>query len=290
MAYDVLVDQDVRRYYAQLGELEWARLERPADGRIEFAITCNALDRQLPRGARVLDLGGGPGRYTIWLAERGHRVTLGDVSPELLAIARRHLDKAGLNDRVEGVLELDAVDLSTFADAYFDAVVCLGPFYHLPNPAERIQAASELSRVLKSGGVAFVALMPRLTYLRRTLAMADERRHLFQPGFVEQLLGDGTFFNDVPGRFTHGYGVQPEEIAPFFESVGLDSLELLSAESITVGLQDELPALLSDPPLAELVCRFALQYAADPSLLGLANHLLYVGRRRAYPGHTPGAV
>jgi len=59
----------VRAYYAGFGEREWRRLGKPADGRAEFAVTCHALGRHLPPGARVLDLGGGgPCRYTIWLA------------------------------------------------------------------------------------------------------------------------------------------------------------------------------------------------------------------------------
>jgi len=273
------MDRDVRRYYAKFSEREWARLDNLADGRVEFAVTCDALARRVPRGARILDLGGGPGRYTIWLAERGHHVTLADLSSELLTIARTRIREAKVDNQVEAILELDARDLSAFDTASFDAVVCLGPFYHLPDPAERVQAGTELSRVLRPGGVAFVALMPRLAHLRRTLAMADERRHLLQSGFVDQLLDEGAFFNDVPGRFTHGYGAQPEEIGPFFESVGLQLLELLSAESITVGLQEALPDLFAEPAMADLVLAFALKYAAEPSILGLANHLLYVGRR-----------
>jgi len=274
------VVKDVREYYAQFGKREWARLTNPADGQVEFAITCDALTRHLPPASRVLDLGGGPGRYTIWLAERGHRVTLADLSPELLSLARAYVREAGLDEQVEGILELDARDLSTFRDACFDAVLSLGPFYHLPDPADRVQAASELSRILKPGGVAFVALMPRLSLLRRTLALSDERRHLLEPGFLDRLLTDGAFFNDVPGRFTSGYGVRPDEVGPFFQGVGLDLLMLLSTESITVGLQEALPDLLADSTLADVVLNLAIQYAAEPSMLGAANHLLYVGCRR----------
>ena len=63
------MDSDaVRAYYASFGEREWARLENPDDGAIEFTVTCQTLATYLPSRARVLDIGGGPGRYTIWLA------------------------------------------------------------------------------------------------------------------------------------------------------------------------------------------------------------------------------
>ena len=88
--------EEVKAYYAGFAEREWARLDNPADGQLEFAVTCDVLARHLPVGARVLDLGGGPGRYAIWLAEHEYRVTLADVSPELLAIARERIDAAGV--------------------------------------------------------------------------------------------------------------------------------------------------------------------------------------------------
>lgn len=67
----VMGKESVRAYYAHFGEREWLRLTSPDDGAIEFAITCHMLSIYLPPAGRILDIGGGPGRYTIWLAERG---------------------------------------------------------------------------------------------------------------------------------------------------------------------------------------------------------------------------
>ena len=173
-----MTSDSVRAYYANFGEREWARLESPDDGAVEFAITCHTLATHLPSEARVLDIGGGPGRYAIWLAQRGHRVVLADLSPELLSIARAKIVQAGVEAMVEEIVEADACDLSLWADDSFDAVLSLGPFYHLPDAEDRHSAAAELGRVLRPGGPAFVALMPRYAFLRRTLAISDERYHL----------------------------------------------------------------------------------------------------------------
>jgi 2-polyprenyl-3-methyl-5-hydroxy-6-metoxy-1,4-benzoquinol methylase len=91
---------DVRGYYDEFGEREWSRLENPADGTIEFAVTCHALANHLPPEGRVLDLGGGPGRYTLWLAERGYRVALADLSPALLDIARARVAASAVSERI----------------------------------------------------------------------------------------------------------------------------------------------------------------------------------------------
>lgn len=274
----------VLAYYAGIGEREWARLENPDDGAIEFEVTCQVLATYLPPHARVLDIGGGPGRYTIWLARQCHHATLADPSPELLSLARTKIHEAGVTAMVEEVIEADARDLSHWADNSFDAVLSLGPFYHLPDPNDRNRAAAELHRVLRVGGSAFVALMPRYAFLRRTLDIPDERRHMAQPDFIDRLLNEGVFTNDVPGRFTDGYGVLPDEVSPFFEQHGFTTLALLSAEGIAVNNQRALSELAtSDPASYQAAMDFIMSTAGDPSILGMANHLLYVGRRMAAP-------
>lgn len=270
----------VRNYYEQYGEREWARLDRPEDGALEFAINSRTIAAYLPDGARILDIGGGPGRYALWLAERGHRVTLADLSPGLLGIAREQAATTPAGRLIEEIVEADACDLSRWPDSSFDAVLALGPFYHLPEEEARERAAAELARVLKPGGFAFVALMPRLSFLRRTIADRVERRHLGRPKFVRQLLDTGTFNNDEPGRFTGGYGARPEEIAPFFARFGFAQETLLASQSVAPDLQRTLAELAeNDPQSFETTLVILLEVASEPSILGMSSHLLYVGKR-----------
>jgi SAM-dependent methyltransferase len=269
---------DVRAYYRQFGEREWQRLVQP-DGLVEFAVHCHALAMYLPPGAHVLDIGGGPGRYALWLADRGHRAVLADLSPELLAIAREHVAASPARDLVEEVVEADACDLSRWADRSFDAVLSMGPFYHLPEPVDRERAAAELARVLRPGGIAFVSLMPRYALLRRTLALSDERHRLANAAWMARLLDHGVFVNDVPGRFTGGYGVCVEEVIPFFEHHGFAALALLGSQSITNGLEDAMATLArEDSGAFQAMLDAAIGAAADPAILGMCSHLLYVGK------------
>jgi SAM-dependent methyltransferase len=270
----------VRRYFDTLGEREWERLTRTTDGALEFALTHHALTAHLPAGARVLDIGGGPGRYTLWLAERGHHVTLADFSPVLIDRARATIAASPAAGLIDEITVADACDLSRWDQGAFDAGLALGPFYHLPDPADRDRAARELARVLCPGGLAFVALMARYAFLRCTLALPDERHHLASPTFVRRVLDDGVFENDIPGRFTGGYGVHPAEVAPNFARYGFQARALWAAESIVPDLQEPLAALQTDDPGAYALLLDALvRVADDPSVLGLANHLLYVGQK-----------
>jgi SAM-dependent methyltransferase len=267
------MSDEVRDYYGAMGEKEWQRLERP-EGVVELAVTTHFLAAHLPPRGRVLDLGGGPGRYSQWLVERGYETVLSDLSPALLDIARARLSTAGVE-----IVEADARDLSRWGDASFDAVLSLGPMYHLPLPADRERAARELARVMKVGGVAFVAWMPRYAFLRRTLANAAEQHRLTRE-FVRPLLDSGSFTGPAPGRFTHGYGARPQEIEPFMRAHGFQMRELIACEGIASGIEHTFaPLAEQDPARFAVALQMIIETAADPVILGFASHLLYIGEK-----------
>ncbi len=274
--------EHVRAYYAALGAREWERLERPHDGAVEYLVTIDALERHLPPNSQVLDIGGGPGRYAIALAQRGHLVTLADLSPELVSLARDKIDAARVADRIAEVVMADACDLSRWADASFDAALSLGPLYHLTTADERSAAARELARVVKPGGVVFVAAMPRLAFLRRTIALPDERHHLEDPEWLRRVLDEGIFENEVPGRFSLGYGAEPGEIEGLLEGHGFAVAETLAAESLSLGVEHEVGEMLAaGDGSAVAVRRLMIRLAGDARLLGSAGHLLLVAQRRS---------
>lgn len=275
-----MTHEPVRAYYASFGEREWTRLENPDDGFVEFAITCHMLTKYLKPNSRVLDIGGGPGRYAIWLAKQGHHIVLSDLSPNLLSIARTKIDQASVSANIEEIIEADACDLSHWKDDSFDAVLSLGPFYHLPDSSDRNQAITELRRVLHPNGLAFVSLMPRYAFIRRTLAIPDERHRMAQPEFVSRVMEQGIFINDILGRFTNGYGVRPDEVNPFFEQHGFTMLTLLAAEGFVRDIQRSLYELeKKDPTTYQTVLDVIISTANDPSILGMAAHLLYIGKK-----------
>ncbi len=279
-----MTHEPVKNYYDGYGEREWERLKRPDDGFVEYAVTRKMLSKYLKPKSRILDIGGGPGRYAMWLAKHGHHVVLADLSPELLKIARAKIDEAGISANVEEIIEADACDLSHWKDNSFDAVLSLGPFYHLIDADDREKALSELRRVLKPHGVAFVALIPRYSFLRHALEVPDLRHNLTQPEFVACVLEQGVFINDIPGHFTNGYGVIPEEVPAYFKEHGFTMQALLSAQGIVPDMQRVLYELeQSDQTTYQAVLDIILKTADDPGILGMANHLQYIGKKDDSP-------
>jgi ubiquinone/menaquinone biosynthesis C-methylase UbiE len=170
---------DTRFAYDLDPEREWRRLESGAQARLEFIVTRFALERHLPSPSpsfRILDAGGGPGRYTIALAEAGYRLTLLDLSPKLIDLARHRIKSLpqATQALIEDVTTGSITDLSRFMDASFDAVLCVGgPLSHLTNRSDRDQALNELTRVLKPEGTLFVSVMGRIGAYRSAVQWID---------------------------------------------------------------------------------------------------------------------
>jgi len=270
--------EKVQRYYRETDE--WGRLDTPA-GRLEFQRTKAILQRHLHPESEILDLGGGPGRYTVFLAGLNHRVHLADLSERQLQTARSKIEAAGVTDRVLSIETASATDLSIYANAAFDAVACLGPFYHLTRADERTKAAREIARVLKSGGLGFVAFIPKLAGLAGLLLKAASDVEQVSPEGYLEILRSGVFCNATARGWQEGYFFEEQELDDLLAAVGLSRIRTVSLRGIAFDRETALDAIQEkSPALFEKIMRVISQTEDDPRVIALGGHALYVGRKR----------
>jgi ubiquinone/menaquinone biosynthesis C-methylase UbiE len=239
-------------------------------GALEQARTQEIVLRHLPPPpGRVLDVGGGSGAYSIWLAGLGYEVHLVDLVP--VHVEHALASSAGLASATVG----DARHLRQPA-ASVDAVLLLGPLYHLTERRDRIAALREARRVLRASGCLFAAAISRFASLLDGLA----RGFLDDPGFARILdrdLLEGQHRNRTGNLdyFTTAYFHQPADLRGEIQEAGFASVQLLAVEG-PAGLARDFPERWADAVRREQLLDLVRRVESEPALLGASPHLVAV--------------
>ncbi len=262
-------NESVRKHYDENPAYEWERLSRHP---FEFEINLRFLKRYLRPGERVLDVGGGPGRYSLALAALGCDVTLADLSPENVRFAMAKARELGLPLRA---FAADARDLSCVAGETFDHVLCMGPLYHLLEETDRRRAVTACLSVLRPGGTfaaAFIAMAGGVIYLGR------EGPELLT-GPAEQAQLEAFLRNESWGgqAFTQAYFSSPDAARGLMAQFPLETLHFLASEPIVCAFEDKIKA--KGPEVVAAWMDLAEQACEQERFLNFTEHYLYIGRR-----------
>jgi len=270
-------EESVGRYYDEvIFDAEITRLKEIFP--VEYAITARHLRRWIPDGAAVAEIGVGGGLYSELLARRGCRLHLVDVSEKLLIAASERLRASGLAAQIVGVDRASATNPGCLRDAAFDAVLMLGPLYHLLTLDERRWAVSEAARVLKPGGVLLAAGINRLDYLR-DLFRESPQKILLRRDFIRQFLRDGNLDPEIAPPIGHSHTTTVDEFRELF-SGDFEELAMIAVESFSSPWQGKLNELSEAE--AEAWLDLIEQTGTMPEAFGLADHYLYVGGKASY--------
>jgi ubiquinone/menaquinone biosynthesis C-methylase UbiE len=269
-----LIPKEVESHYLQVAEAE--RFSA-AQGALERLRTQQILGRHLPPSpSTVFDIGGAAGVYAFPLAEQGYRVHL--VDPVALHVEQARARSVSSRVELASIALGDARELNV-STAAADAVLLLGPLYHLVEYADRLRALGEARRILKPGGVLFAAAISRFASLIDGLASGAFQDPQFRI-IVAADLASGQHRNPTgnPAYFTTAYLHRPEELAAEVRDAGFDDVAVLAIEGPVWSATHFRQTWDGEQQRSELM-QFLSSVEREPSILGASAHLLAVARR-----------
>lgn len=225
----------------------------------------------------IVDIGGGTGFYSFWLAEQGHNVHLIDLAPKNIEIAIEHSKETGIN--LNSIKLGDATKLD-YNDGSFDIALLFGPLYHLVNKEERIKSLLEAKRVLKQGGVLLCAAISRYA------TMID--------GYFKDIIKDSTFekmvrndLNNGQHRnntssfnyFTTAYLHHPEELKEEIKNAGFEFDRVLPIEGFGCALPN-FDEKWKDEKYKNSLLEILEIIENDSSITGITAHLMGIGKKK----------
>lgn len=266
------MSESVREYYNTHVTEEDRRLDAHP---FEIPMMMHFIDRYLEPGDAILDVACGTGRIADILLKKGFRMGLNDISDENTALVRERLgDHPGLLF----VTRSDALENGDmWQDRRWDAILILGPLYHMISKENRLQVLRRAKAHVKPGGTIFSAFMTRTGALVYGLKK-NPAGILYEDG-VRKLWNTGTDdrFVEATEWFTNAYFAHPEEVAPLIKEAGLEPLRLAGAEGI-FGDRFELYHGL-DAHLKQPWMDFIIENCEDRHMIHNAKHLLSVAKK-----------
>ena len=233
------------------------------NGAVEHYVDWELLKGHLPKNkkAKILDAAGGTGRITLPLAKMGYPVTLCDISPGMLNVARRKLKKEGLLDKVE-IVECDVRKLP-FPDESFDFVLCWDG---------TMEAAKELIRVTKKGAMISIFLVNKC-------GSAISKFHEEPDSALSLLRSKSSVIQDEEEKHL---AISIEEAEEYFKKQGIKVIGIYAVCGIMelLSIPEEVRESRDwDEKFFRQTTEMILRLSKEPSTKGFSRHLVLYGQR-----------
>jgi len=270
------VVSEMVRHYTEVDES--SRL-RTGWFKLEQARTQELLLRHLPPApAIIVDAGGGAGAHACWLAQRGYQVHL--IDP-----VAKHVEQARAASAQQAQLPLTSVEVGdarhlVHADESADAVLLLGPLYHLVEREDRLTCLREARRVLRPGGLLWAAGISRFASLLDSLSSGFFDDPAFAP-ILARDLEEGQHRNPTgnPIYFTDAFFHRPGELSRDLLRAGFQVLEVVAIEG-PGWLARDFDRLWSDRAQRERLMAAVRKVEREPSVLGASAHIMAIGKKQ----------
>ena len=236
-----LISRNIELFYNKASEE--TRLERGM-GVFEFERIKSLIENYIPTSSsKIIDVGGGTGKYSEWLAKKGHDVHLVEPLYKHVKIAQSRA--ARLKNKFS--VHLGESRKLEFPSNFADLIILHGPLYHLQKQEDRYISISEAKRVLKKDGI---ILGFAINYTASTLVGLMNglihKRAFFEMCKCELTTGIHNPPEDFPWLLAEGYYHRPDELKTEFINQELSFLNLYAVEGMAWLDKDYFANMLND--------------------------------------------
>lgn len=246
----------LENYYNKFNEDKRLNSRR---GQVEFTTNLKYIEKYIPLGAKILDVGAGTGKYSLYLDKLGYDVEAVELVKQNLNVIKKK--KPTLKSYLG-----NALDLSFLKENTYDAILLFGPIYHLKKRSEQLKAIEEAKRLLKPNGLLFIS------YCMNEYAIIT---HGFKDGNILTAIASGkvdeNFHILEKGNELYDY-VRLEDINFIQEKSNLKRLKLVSSDGASSYIKDTLNKM--DQSTFEVFLNYHLKTCERQELLGASTHIL----------------
>lgn len=232
-------------------------------GNVEFVTTMSYIERYLPNGAYILEVGAGTGRYSHALARKGYWVDSVELIEHNIEIFNQNTEE-GENITVR---QGDARNLSFIEDASYDVTLLLGPMYHLYTKADKLKALSEAIRVTKPGGLIYVAYC---------MGDASVLQYGFGRGVIRELIEKCMLDPETFDTFSHPWDLfelhRKEDIDELRSNFDVEQLHFIATDGYATHMRERLAEM--DEDTYSLFIKYHFATCERPDMIGYSNHTL----------------
>lgn len=235
-------------------------------GQVEFFVAMEYIKKCIAgrKELDIIDIGAGTGRYSVALAEMGHKVTA-------VELVNKNVSQIKLKSDKVLAKQGNALNLK-FKDNSFDIALLFGPTYHLFTHEDKLKAINEAKRVLKTDGILLIM------YLTNEYAVIT---YAIKQGNLQKVLSENKLdenFNCVTSEEDLYSYVRLEEINKLKDDAGLQRLNIIGVDGATDYIRPYINKL-SDEDF-EFYKKYQLSICERAELLGASSHIMDILQKK----------
>ena len=263
--------EEIQAYYDQVADTYDERARSNPYLKMLDDLTWKWIRCHLPtnQDCRILDAGGGTGKWTIPMARLGYRVTLLDISAKMLEVAEKKIVVQGLKHLID--IREGNMEETDFPSEFFDFILCEGDAIGLTqHPAK---ALSEFRRILKVNGLVSLNIC---NHYKLFPLMIQKMKNI---GDVEKYFKEPIYGREpLQGAMYQLW--RPEDILKLLKDTGFE-IGTYAPRMVLVDLISEelVKAMKDDEKILTTIQQLEEKFIQHPVLAALGGHIMIVARK-----------